>query len=187
MKRYITAFLFVFVLLLTAVRALYGQSGAAGFAINPKLGVTYGADYFGGIAGIELNGTLNQFMFSVDYFSGKESIWFFETIETYHQLGIMFGRYEGVKLFRFQYQAGVAPAWGIERGDYIETGFLEGYYEEDPFSALGLALKLGFKLVPLHFLSVGIDLQANISAGHSVFMPLLSLEIGMLRDKNEEP
>ena len=74
---------------------------------------------------------------------------------------------------------------GIKRGDYVETGFLQGHYIEDPYTAIGLALKIGLKIVPVDYLGIGVDLHANINAERSVFMPMISLGVGKLKNKAE--
>ena len=116
MKRCLLITVIAFGLFFTAGRDVNGQNGIDGFSINPKAGLCIGIgnSYYGGIAGGELNVIKNRFMLSVDFFSSKEISIFFETMESYHQAGIMFGRYEGNKLLRFQYQAGVAPSWALK-------------------------------------------------------------------------
>ena len=53
--------------------------------------------------------------------------------------------------------------------------------ESKDFIALGVATKIGFKIIPFSFLSIGIDLQANINLENTVFIPFISVEIGKLR------
>ena len=56
-------------------------------------------------------------------------------------------------------------------------------YEKDNFFTIGVPMKLGFKVIPSRFISIGIDFQANINLEKPTSMALISLEIGKLRDK----
>jgi hypothetical protein len=63
-----------------------------------------------------------------------------------------------------------------------EGGYLAGdKYGHEKFLTAGLAMKVGLKIIPLDFLSVGLDLQTNINPKSTVFMPMLSIGIGRLK------
>jgi hypothetical protein len=85
----------------------------------------------------------------------------------------MAGRYYGDRLFRIELQGGIAALWGGGESDPSDPGNISA----------GLVLKTGFKFIPLHFFSIGLDLQSNINSRKPLFMPLISIEIGKLRDK----
>jgi hypothetical protein len=90
----------------------------------------------------------------------------------------MAGKYYGDRLFRIELQGGIAPIWQI--------GLHEGS-EPEKFTTVGFVLKTGFKFIPLPFFSIGIDLQSNLNPKKALFMPLISLEFGRLRDKINIP
>ena len=74
--------------------------------------------------------------------------------------------------------------WGVKRTELIikdPPGFFNTQFESKDFIALGVATKIGFKIIPFSFLSIGIDLQANINLENTVFIPFISVEIGKLR------
>jgi hypothetical protein len=89
----------------------------------------------------------------------------------------MAGKYYGDKLFRAQLQGGIAAIREIGPSEPSDPNF---------FTA-GLVLKTGLKFIPLHFLSLGLDLQSNLNFKKPLFMPLLSIEIGRLRAKINQP
>jgi hypothetical protein len=110
-------------------------------------------------------------------------------VEYYNQVGLMIGKYYGEKLFRFQLQGGIAPTWGLRRTSLIHTGgLLSGdYYDSEKFFTAGLVLKIGLKINPFPFLGIGLDLQSNINSKKPTYMPMISLEIGRIRSKNDKP
>lgn len=173
----------------------YGQDfkfNPDGFSINPKLAYYNWTNDDGGfMGGAEINLLQNDFVFSADYYRYEEWILFSPTPgEYFNQIGLMLGKYKGDRLFRFQYQAGLATFWGLKRTELIKEGsgiFSSDKYESDNFFTIGLTTKLGFKIVPLTFLSIGIDLQTNINPENTVYMPMISIEIGKLRNKINEP
>ncbi len=160
-----------------------------GYSINPKVGFFYWTNADGGfIKGAELNILQNNFIYSADFYQFEEFTFLGPTPSEYHnQIGVMIGKYKGDKIFRLQYQAGVAAFWGIKRTEliYKDPGmfsFTEKYDSKQFFTA-GLTTKLGLKIIPLPFLSIGIDLQANFNPERSTYMPMISIEIGKLRNK----
>jgi hypothetical protein len=160
-----------------------------GFSINPKLGFyNPGGDDAGFNGGVELNVLKNKFIYSADFYRFDEFVILGpEPSEFYNQIGLMIGKYIGDELFRFQYQAGLASFWGLKRTDLISQGLFGDKYNSEKFFTIGLTTKLGFKIVPLKFLSIGIDLETNINLENIVFTPMLSIEIGKLRNGINEP
>ncbi len=157
------------------VNAQHAGTGIDGYAINPKLGVCYwrsDVTCFG--AGAEVSIFKNRFIYSADYYSfGEFSIMGPKPYIGFNQVSAMFGRYTGDEFFRIEYQVGAGIFWGTDRP--------EDEWGGEKFTSAGLTAKIGLKLVPLNFLSLGVDLQTNLNFTHSVFFPLLSIEIGKLR------
>lgn len=195
MKRVKPKILLSILFVLTIITCINGQDhrfSEDGFSINPKLGIfNWGAYDAGFNGGFELNVFKNKFIYSADYYRFEELVLFTPSpAQYYNQIGIMMGQFVGEELFRFQYQAGIAPIWGIKRTGLIQegTGLLStDYYDYKNFSTVGLVAKLGFKIYPAPYFSIGIDLQANINLENTVYMPMISIEIGKLRDKINKP
>jgi hypothetical protein len=160
------------------ITPVFSQNAAIGFAVNPKAGIFLWPDHEnGGVFGIEANYLRKGWIFSLDFFQFQEINLLSSDEDMFRQVGIMAGKYYGDGLFRVQLQGGFAPTWQIGAPD-----------ESDPhFSTVGLVLKTGFKFIPLHFFSIGIDLQGNLNSKKPLFMPLVSIEFGRLRDKINQP
>jgi hypothetical protein len=163
-----------------------------GYSINSKLGLyNWIEDDAGFMGGAELNVLKNRFIYSLDFYRYEELVIFSPTpSEYYNQIGIMIGKYKGNNLFRFQYQGGLASFWGTKRTDLINKGFglfSSDKYQSKHFYTVGLIGKFGFKIIPLTFLAIGIDLQTNINLENSVYIPMISIEFGKLRSKINEP
>jgi hypothetical protein len=163
-----------------------------GYSINPKFSYYNWTENDGGFTGgAEFNVLYNKYIFSIDYFKFEEWAIFSDTPEEYfNQIGLMFGAFNGDRIFRFQYQAGLASFWGLRRTELDKEGFgifSSDEYKSENFFTVGIETKLGFKIIPLTFLSIGIDLQANINLKNTVLMPMLSIEIGKLRGKINNP
>ena len=165
-----------------------GQTSNAkldGFSINPKFGL-YKAfeDKEGFTGGAELNVLKQNFLFSAEYYEFEEFVLFESPTEHFNQLGLMVGKYNDNGIFRLQYQLGLGLMWGVKRTELIIKDppiFFNTQFESKDFIALGVATKIGFKIIPFSFLSIGIDLQANINLENTVFIPFISVEIGKLR------
>jgi hypothetical protein len=157
---------------------LFSQSPETGFAINPKSGIYRAQNESGAVLGFETNYLRNGWMFSADFFHFQEIHLFSSDEDMFRQVGIMAGKYYGDRLFRVQLQGGIASIW--------ETGYRDSS-EPEKFSTVGFVLKTGFKFIPLSFLSIGVDLQSNLNNKKSLFMPLISIEFGRLRDKINHP
>ena len=145
-----------------------------GFSINPKGGIFISPNHEnGGVLGVETNYLQNGWMFSGDFFQLQEINYKSSTENIYRQAGLMGGKYYGDRLFRFQLQGGIAALWELGPADL----------SDHDVTAVGFVLKTGFKFIPLHFLSIGLDLQSNLNPKRSFLMPLISIEVGKLRDK----
>jgi len=157
-----------------------------GYAINPKIGFYLTSMQEGGFTyGGEVNYYKNKFLISADYYRIDEFVLFEAPAGKYNHLGIMIGSYSDRGKFRFQYQAGLGLLWGSARTNEIlddETYFLSTIYKSKDFLSVGFTPKLGFKIMDISYFRVGIDLQANINFEKSVFLPFLSVEVGIPRD-----
>ncbi len=156
----------------------FGQNKIDGYFINPKLGSCNTANFVGILYGAETGILKNKFMFTAGYYYSLEIPVFKTPLEYYNQIGLSFGRYTGEGLLRLEYQAGLAAIWLMERTDYTSTGFLVGYWNTETYSRIGISLKLGFRVIPTNYLSLGLDLQTNLYPGKSVFMPMAGIAFG---------
>ena len=157
-----------------------------GLSINPKFGLYKS---FGGkegfTGGAELNVLKHKFLYGANYYRFKELVLFESFTEYFNQFGLLVGKYNDNGIFRLQYQAGLGLLWGMKRTEIIikdPPGFFNTEFESKDFIALGFTPKIGFKIIPFSFLSIGIDLEANINLENSVFTPLISVEIGNFGD-----
>ena len=137
--------------------------------------------------GIEINAFSQNFLYSIGFYKSTDERLFGDTpYEKYNQLNFLFGGYADNKneKFRFQYQAGIGMYWGTLRTDeydYEHSTFLTDAYFTKEVSTVGFPLKVGGRYIPFEFLSIGIDLQANLNFQKSILIPMLSLKIGKLR------
>ena len=147
-----------------------------GFAINPKIGPAF--TKLGGndlpSVGMEINILKNNFIYSLDYIG--------HNFLDQNQLGIMIGKYKGEKYFRIQYQAGINMFWGEYSTPGQTQPWVGGSGSTSSFFTAGAVSKVGLKFIPLKNLSIGVDLQVNINLEKTMFMPMLSIEIGKLRN-----
>jgi hypothetical protein len=182
MKIFCLTTLIAVLLILMTNESINGQISMDGYSINPKLGAfNYKAgDDFSGIAGVEINAFKNRIIYALDYYHYEEFVLFANPSEQYNQIDFLIGKYIGDRLFRFQYQGGLGTFWGFKRGAKIGTFF---DYKKEDFFTIGIPLKLGFKVIPARFISIGIDFQANINFEKPTSMALISLEFGKLRAK----
>lgn len=70
--------------------------------------------------------------------------------------------------------------------DYENSDILTNAYFTKEVSTVGFPLKIGGRYIPFEFLSIGIDLQANLNFQQSVIKPMLSVEIGKLKSSKKE-
>lgn len=144
--------------------------------------------------GIELNAFSKTYVYTIGYYFAEDSEWYVDPSEKYKQLNFLFGKYEDSKneKFHFQYQAGIGVFWGRFRTEVDEEnsrcGFFKifcntAYFTRDSKETIALPLKIGGRYMPFPFLSIGIDILANINQQKTLLRPLLSIEIGKLRNK----
>jgi hypothetical protein len=175
----LTSALFLFIVSIVFAETCNGQNKIDGYLINPKIGYSTRADFVAHLYGIEAGILKNKFLFTAGYYYSIEAPpHFFEPLEYDNQIGLLFGRYAGERFLRFEYQAGLAAKWGMERTDYTSTGFMTGYWNTERYSKIGISLKLGFRVIPTNYLSLGLDLQTNLYPGKSLFMPMAGIAFG---------
>lgn len=181
---------FAIVLLLFVCRVAFAQPVSFNYSVNPQYGLYFSHQSdFGYVAGVELNASVNKVLYSLDYLYFKEADFLFwgpEPRERYNQIGCYAGTYFGEKYFRFQLQGGLSAIWGYDRTDvYLDGGsdFGGGKYQAEKFVEIGMPFKLGFKLIPVYFLSIGIDVKAGLTLHRQLIYPMISMEIGRLRNK----
>ena len=186
MKTFCLTSLIAVLLILSTNEPTNGQIAIDGYSINPKLGAyNYkGGDIPSGVAGVEINAFKYHIIYALDYYKYEEFVLFAYPSEKYNQIDFLIGKYIGDRLFRFQYQGGLGTFWGFKRGDKIGSYF---DHKKDKFFTIGIPLKLGLKLIPARFISIGIDFQANINFEKPTGMAFISLEFGKLRGKIDKP
>jgi hypothetical protein len=165
-----------------------GQLEIDKYSVNPKLGLYFSSSNVGFATGVETNIAVKRLLYSVDYYRFQEvQIVFPNSPSEYcNQIGFMIGKYFGEKNFRIQWQGGIAPIWGLKRTDILEHGsgwFSGNIYKSERFFTAGLVLKIGLKINPTSFLGIGIDFQANINSQKTIYMPMISIELGKIRKK----
>jgi hypothetical protein len=155
-----------------------------GYSINPKLGAFNWivAENAGLAVGCEINMLNKKNIFSLDYYHGVIIM----NIPEFNQINFMIGKYTGDRIFRFQFQGGLGTFWGVKKGDWIGSGWLS-HYEKDKYFTIGIPLKMGFKLIPVDFLSIGVDFQANLNLKYPIYMTMFSIEFGKIRNKINAP
>lgn len=137
--------------------------------------------------GIEINAFSQHFLYSMGFYrSNDQTLFGDKPYEKYNQLNLLFGKYADTKnkKFRFQYQAGIGMFWGSLRTDEFDaenSSLLNNAYFTKEVSTVGFPLKIGGRYIPFEYLSIGIDLQANLNFQKSIITPMLSIEIGKLR------
>jgi hypothetical protein len=102
------------------------------------------------------------------------------------QFGVLFGSYLDFGKFRFQYQAGVGTIAGLKRTKFLEKRTFIWpieYYESKSYSTVGLATRIGIKYIPFTFVSIGIDVISNLNNEKIDLSPMLSINLGLLRQK----
>ncbi|MBU2019082.1 MAG: hypothetical protein KJ941_05500 [Bacteroidetes bacterium] len=160
---------------------------------NPSLKAAFGMytswQYdLGYTGGLEVNTALKRKLFSIDYLHYREMdlFWSSQPRENYNQIAAYLGTYFGERLLRLDLQTGLSAFWGVQRGDkYVGGGSTWGgaTYNKERFFELGIPMKIGFKIIPFHFLAFGIDIKGNFNLEKQLIYPLLTLEMGRLRKK----
>lgn len=168
----------------------FGQRVYDDYAVNFKLGAySEMSKSEGGLCiGLDYDMIKQKNVFTVGFNGGSAFNIALATRDNIRQLYFLYGRFLDIEnnLYRFQYQIGLAPTFGVVRGDFLyrESGwFGEAHYEEFPFFTLGIPIKLGFKIMPNRLTSIGIDVMANFNTRKSVVIPMLSIEIFGSRNK----
>ena len=184
----------VFVLFLFSILSS-GQNRIDGYAISPKMGVLYSSGINEGLAGgVEVSILKKSRIYSLVFSGGGEFISFDMPREEMNFLDALYGGFKDFNnhLFRIQYQGGIGVVWGVKRGEYLYSSggtggwfnlFSTSHYKRLSYFNIGIPIKIGFKIIPLRQLSIGIDLLANINSGSPSLMPMISLEFGKLRAK----
>lgn len=149
----------------------FAQKKNKGYYFIPKVGI-YGS---GGLVGtaFSIEGGLlqNNTLIGMSYTRTRE----FLGANLTNSLDATIGKFqkENSSLF-FHGQVGIGIIWG-------ETWNMEKG-ETYPFSKACLPIKAGFKYIPPHFISLGVDFQVNINSQESIFMIMLTLGVWHLNE-----
>jgi hypothetical protein len=167
------------------VCSLFGQNEQREqFSINPKIGMQYDINTgIGYTYGLAINYFSKKTIYSTAYYYTKEIriLGKAKPEETLNDFNLMLGRYFGARFLRIEGQFGLSFLWGQNRGEKYYQFNHDYQYESEKFTTIGFPLKIGFKYMPFEFMSVGLDLQANLNVVKSFFISFLSLEIGIVR------
>lgn len=159
------------------------------YSISAKGTIDLLTDYYS--EGIEVNVFSKSYLYSIGYYYGEDYEFLGDTpTEKYNQLNVLFGKYIDSKneKFRFQYQGGIGLFWGILRTDELDisdTNWLTNRYFTKKVSTIGLPIKIGGRYILFNYLSIGVDLQGNLNFQKSIIRPMLTFEIGKLRNSNK--
>lgn len=161
------------------------DEGFLGFSVSAKyqfLGVN--------IKCLEADIIVNKFIVGAYGMQFKDDGFFILKVPEAHnkQFGILFGSYTNFGKCRLQYQAGVGTIAGLKRTKLLEkNNFIWPieYYESKNYSTLGLSTRIGFKYIPFTFMSVGIDVMSNLNNEKIDLSPMLSINLGLLRQKSK--
>lgn len=182
-----TALIFLFII--TNILTIQSQS-IDKYSISVKGTMDLLTDYYS--EGIEINAFSKSHLYSIGYYYGEDYEFIGDTpTEKYNQLNLLFGKYIDSKneKFRFQYQGGIGLFWGILRTDELDisdTSWLTDRYFTKKVSTIGFPIKIGGRYILFNYLSIGIDLQGNLNFQKSIIRPMLTFEIGKLRNSNKE-
>ena len=182
-------------IMITHVNISFSQNHFDGFSISSKAGLRGGLRDNGGIAmGLSFNLFKKNKVYTLGYNKIEEITLFGSPNpnEDFHTIDFMYGEFIGNQYFRLQYQVGLSTLWGIARGerkqpelDYKTVNFnlLEfssEQYERKEFITIGVPLGVGFKITPVDFMSIALDLNMNINLISTTFTSLICLEFGWL-------
>ena len=160
------------------------------YSISGKGTIDVFSDFYS--EGLEVNAFSRSYLYTIGYYYGEDYGFMGDTpTEKYNQFNLLFGKYIDTKneKFRFQYQGGIGVFWGTLRTDeYNEqnSSILTNAYFTQEVSSISFPLKIGVRYIPFNFLSIGIDLQANLNFQKSIFRPMLSIGIGKLRSSKKK-
>lgn len=138
--------------------------------------------------GVDINVFSKSFLYTIGYYYGEDYEFFGDTSnEHYNQLNLLFGKYIDLQHqnFRIRYQAGIGMFWGALKNDEYDkenSTFLNDAYFTDEVSTIGFPIKIGGRYIPFKFLSIGVDIQANLNFEKSIIRPMLCLDIGKLKN-----
>ncbi|MCG9970520.1 hypothetical protein [Christiangramia crocea] len=141
--------------------------------------------------GIDLNIFSRSYIYTIGYYDGEEYFNDFlfpdSPEEKFYQFNLLFGKYIDLQRqnFRIRYQAGIGRFWGTLRTDELDPEFGDfnvSHYLSEEFSTIGFPVKIGGRYIPFNFLSIGVDIQANLNAERVIIRPMLCLDIGKLKD-----
>ena len=187
-RRFLNKLSFFLIVTLVCLGEVSGQESFDGFSVNPQIGVYYvtTSDDGGFLAGLQFSKLKNNTIYSVDYYHfGEFTLMDPLPANSYNQVGFMIGKYNHHKYWRLVYQCGIAPFFGKiyseDVGGDPGTSSYQ-YYSTDKFFTLGLAGKLGFRLLLTKHIALGADFHANLNLKQSLFFPCIALEIGKLKD-----
>ncbi|GAA4825749.1 hypothetical protein [Algivirga pacifica] len=142
----------------------------------------------GGFAlGFDMDVFRKRMMYSIDYTLNDEFNLFGDApSEKYENIGVLAGSYIGNKYIRLEYQAGAGIIWGRYRTDTIidkNEGPYIGWdiYESKDFWNVSGVGKVSFKIIPIRYIAVGVELQGNLNPVTTFYNQLITVEIGNLR------
>lgn len=182
----------IFILLFSIMHAIGSpaQNQLDKYSVSGKISTNiFSPIYF---EGIEINSFSRKYIYSIGYNKEDEGTLFGNSpSEQYNQLNLLFGKYKDSKndKFRFQYQGGIGRFWGTIRTneyDAQNSTLLTNAYFTKQVSTVGLPIKIGGRYIPFNFLSIGIDMQANLNSEKSIISTVLSIEIGKLRSGKKQ-
>ncbi|MEQ8470746.1 MAG: hypothetical protein RIC35_06150 [Marinoscillum sp.] len=185
----IQLFSVLFVLIL--VNFAHCQDHFSGLSATPKIGYfNWHEDNGGWAGGIDINYLRNNWNYSIGYMNLPEWGLFSTTpIEYYHEIRAVAGQYADVGIFRFDYQLGGSLFSGLKRTtvNTNRKSIYDDYYNSEKFAVFGLAMKGGISFVLLPVMSLGLDFHLNINSKTLIYSPMISLEIGKLKNEPKEP
>ncbi|RKQ43446.1 hypothetical protein BXY85_4068 [Roseivirga pacifica] len=149
--------------------------------INQGLGLT---------AGIQMSANTERTVYSVDYLGLSEIAINRDPAEKYKQVALMIGRFKDTGKIRFTYQGGVGIIQGNDRTDVISKHFdpngdswYDSFkYESEDFTSISFSGSFSIHYMPTKWFSIGGDLQTSISSRKILYMPMLSVSFGMIRE-----
>ncbi|MDG1685451.1 MAG: hypothetical protein P8H63_05380 [Flavobacteriaceae bacterium] len=136
--------------------------------------------------GVEINAFSRSFVYSLGYISGDEYVSSdYLPKERHTMINALIGKYIDSKnqKFRFQVQTGIGLL--LVTKEDVMTFPSNGISVEQTIGprTLGFPVKVGGRFLPFSFLSIGIDIQANLNSKRSNTRPMLSVEFGNIRSK----
>ncbi len=107
-----------------------------------------------------------------------------DPLESVGDLGVLYGkRLSEPGLGFMSVSGGVALVYGKRRGEFVRSSgswFGTSYYEEVPFTTVGLPVDMQFCLAPFNGIGLALDLFGNLNSERSYGAATISLIIGKL-------